>query len=59
MAGRHVDDEPLHFAGGNLSDLVRHRVDVPVPLERRARAKQTEYIFDNMPVRLSAGDYSS
>jgi len=45
MAWRHVDDEPLHLAGGNLRDLVRHRVDVPVPLERRARAKQTEYIF--------------
>ena len=45
MAWRHVDDKPLHLAGGNLRDLVRHRVDVPVPLERRARAKQTEYIF--------------
>ena len=32
MAWRHVDDEPLHLAGGNLRDLVRHRVDVPVPL---------------------------
>jgi hypothetical protein len=49
MARRYSDDQPLHLAGCHLRDLVSHRVDVPVRLERRPRAKQTKHIFDKRP----------
>src|SRR6202158_3713267 len=49
MAWRHRDDQPLVLAGGDLGDLVSHRVDVPVRLERGPRSKQTEHILDKRP----------
>ena len=52
MAGRHGDDQPLYIAGGDLRDLVSHRVDVPVRLKRGPRAKQIKHIiYERLEIR--------
>src|SRR6266403_1701416 len=49
VARRDSDDQPLHLAGGDLRDLVGHRVDVPVRFEWRRWAKYAKHVVDKRP----------